>query len=115
MPGITRRQLLGSASLAAAAADAAPPSRRQKMRTLDGSGRVWDIWRKPGRFTKNPDIVRFPSGRMMLVFCDDDQHWAESSSVITTLESMDGGKTWGGPKIVASANIAAGEERWVTP
>jgi hypothetical protein len=85
------------------------------MRTLDGSGHVWDIWRNPGRFTKNPDIIRFASGRMMLVFCDDDQHWAQESSNITTIESTDAGKTWGNPRIVAGANIAAGEERWVTP
>ena len=93
---ITRRQLLCAAPLAAAfsplARSAATP--RQRMRSPEGTGRVWDIWRTPGRFTKNPDIVRFPSGRMMLVFCDDDQHWAEESSKITTLESTDGGKTW---------------------
>ena len=85
------------------------------MRSLDGSAHVWDIWRKPGRFTKNPDIIRFPSGRMMLVFCDDDQHWAEESSKITTLESTDGGKSWGSPKIIADADIQKGQERWVTP
>ncbi len=85
------------------------------MRSLEGTGRVWDIWRIPGRFTKNPDIVRFPSGRMMLVFCDDDQHWAEESSKITTLESNDGGKTWGNPRVIADANIQKGDERWVTP
>src|SRR5882762_8751666 len=119
MPTITRRQLLGSTSLIAAAASAplarAASTPRQRMRTLDGSGRVWDIWRKPGRFTKNPDIVRFPSGRMMLVFCDDDQHWAEESSKITTLESTDGGKSWGNLKIIADADIQKGQERWVTP
>ena len=115
---MTRRQLLGSAPFAAAAAaqtTASKPAPRQRMRTLDGSGRVWDIWRTPGRFTKNPDIVRFPSGKMMLVFCDDDQHWAEESSKITTLESTDGGKTWGAAKVIADANILKGDERWVTP
>ena len=94
---------------------AAPTPQRSRMHTLEGTGRVWDIWRIPGRFTKNPDIIRFPSGRMMLVFCDDDQHWAEDSSRITTLESSDGGKTWGNPKVIADANIRGGDERWVTP
>src|SRR5689334_18612846 len=113
MPDMTRRQLLGSTVFAAAAAAAprkAATGPRQRMRSLDGSGKVWDIWRKPDRFTKNPDIVRFPSGRMMLVFCDDDQHWAEESSKITTLESTDGGKSWGNPKIIADADIQKGQE-----
>src|SRR5262245_52987986 len=94
---------LGSAALATSSAAAAANGPRSRMRTLEGTGRVWDIWRNPNRFTKNPDIVRFPSGRMMLVFCDDDQHWAEESSKITTLESTDEGKTWGNPKIIAAA------------
>jgi len=85
------------------------------MRTLDGSGKVWTIWNPPGRFTKNPDMVRFPDGRLMLVFCETDQHWALEFSKITTLESSDGGKTWGNPRIIASADITKGEERWVTP
>src|ERR1700704_3761751 len=32
--------------------------RRSQMRTLEGSGRVWDIWRIPGHFTKNPDLIQ---------------------------------------------------------
>jgi hypothetical protein len=71
---ITRRQLLGSAALAGATSANPPQGPRRRMRSLDGSGKVWDIWRTAGRFTKNPDIIRFPLGRMMLVFCDDDQH-----------------------------------------
>ncbi len=27
-----------------------------RMRSLEGSHRVWAIWRTPGRFTKNPDL-----------------------------------------------------------
>ncbi len=85
------------------------------MRTLDGTGKVWNIWNPPGRFTKNPDMIRFPNGRLMLVFCETDQHWALEFSRITTLESADNGKTWGNPRIIAEANIAKGDERWVTP
>ena len=112
---VTRRQFLAAPLATAAARSMWAATPRQRMRSLDGSGRVWDIWRNPGRFTKNPDIVRFPSGRMMLVFCDDDQHWAEESSRITTLECTDDGKTWSNPKVIADANIQEGEERWVTP
>ena len=114
---MTRRQLLISTPAAAALATAAStsPSPRSRMRTLEGTGRVWEIWRKPGRFTKNPDIVQLPDGRRLLVFCDNDQHWAEDSSIITTLESRDAGKTWGNPQVIAAANIRNREERWVTP
>lgn len=109
---LARRSFLGACALAPAWSAPAP---RARMRTLDGTGKVWDIWRIPGRFTKNPDIIRFPSGRMMLVFCETDQHWALKFSRITTLESTDGGKTWGNPRVVAEADIQKGEERWVTP
>jgi hypothetical protein len=86
-----------------------------QMRTLEGTGRLFDVWRIPGRFTKNPDIIRFPSGKLMLVFCDCDKHWPEESSRITTLESTDGGASWGNPQVVAEARIDQGEERWLTP
>ncbi len=109
---VTRRHAL-AAMAAAPCSGAAPP--RSRMRTLDGTGKVRTVWSPPGRFTKNPDIVRFPDGRMMLIYCETDQHWALESSNITTLESADGGKTWGNPKIIARANIAKGDERWVTP
>ena len=85
------------------------------MRTLEGTGRLFDVWRIPRRFTKNPDLIRFPSGKLMLVFCDCDKHWPEESSRITTLESSDGGATWGNPRVVAEALIGQGEERWLTP
>ena len=91
----SRRALL-KAGLALPALAAVPP--RTHRRTLEGTGRVWDIWRVPGHFTKNPDLIRFPSGRMMLVFCETDQHWALQFSRITTLESADGGQTWGNPR-----------------
>ena len=109
---LSRRTLLKSGF--ALPAFAAAPA-RGRMRTLEGTGRVWDIWRIPGRFTKNPDIIRFPNGRMMLVFCETDQHWALKFSRITTLESTDGGKTWGVSRVIAEADIQKGEERWVTP
>jgi hypothetical protein len=27
---------------------------------------VFDVWRNEGRFTKNPDIIELPSGRLVL-------------------------------------------------
>ena len=85
------------------------------LRTLEGTGCLFDVWRIPGRFTKNPDIIRFPTGKLMLVFCDCDKHWPEESSRITTLESNDGGASWGNPRVVAEALISDGDERWLTP
>lgn len=108
-----RRHFLGA--LTAAPLFAAGETPRRRMRTLDGTGKVWDIWNPAGRFTKNPDIIRFPDGRMMLVYCETDQHWALEFSIITTLESTDSGKSWGNPRVIARADIAKGEERWVTP
>jgi hypothetical protein len=119
MNKLNRRQFLGTTALAASASAAlgAGPTalQRSAMETLEGTGHVWPIWRNPGRFTKNPDIVRFPSGKMLLVFCDADQHWAQSITRITTIETTDEGKTWGNPKVIAEADIRKGEERWVNP
>ena len=93
-----------------------PARSRSRMRSLEGvPDRHLDVWRIPGRFTKNPDIVRFPAGKMMLGFCDVEQHWTEGISRITTLESLDGGKKWGNPRVVDQADTSKGEERWVTP
>lgn len=108
-----RRQFLQTA--AAVPLFAASSAPRGRMRTLEGTGQVWTIWNPPGHFTKNPDIIRFPNGRMMLVYCETDQHWALEFSVITTLESTDGGKSWHNPRVIAKADITKGEERWVTP
>jgi hypothetical protein len=113
---LTRRQLLASSALGAASlarGAAHPPDRMKSMDDVPGA--YADIWRIPGRFTKNPDMVRLPSGKLMLVFCDDDRHWSEEISRITTLESTDGGATWGNPRVIAEADRRIGEERWVTP
>jgi hypothetical protein len=48
------------------------------MRSLAAEpGRVWTAWRSPGRFTKNPDVVRLPDGRLLAVYADTGSHWAE--------------------------------------
>lgn len=89
---------------------------RSRMRSLDAEpGRYAEVWRSAGRFTKNPDLIRFPNGRLMLVYCDVDRHWTEEVSRITTLESTDDGRTWGKPRVIAQADRRQGEDRWVTP
>ena len=119
MNKLNRREFLGTTALASSASsglrgEPAMPQ-RSSMQTLEGPDRVWTIWHTPGRFTKNPDIVRFPSGKMMLVFSDADQHWAQGITRITTLETTDGGKTWGTPRVIAEADVRKGQERWITP
>ena len=90
--------------------------RRRRMRSLDAlPERQVVVWRPEGRFTKNPDLIRFPSGKMMLVYNDCDAHWPQETTRITTLESLDGGKTWGNPRVVSEADKRKGQERWVTP
>ena len=76
--------------------------------------RVFDVWRSPGRFTKNPDLVQLPSGRMLFVYSDTDAHWAQESEVLTLVASDDGGKTWRKFKEVAVARQPE-DERLVTP
>jgi len=51
----------------------------------------------------------------MLVFCDVEKHWTEEVSRVTLIESLDDGKTWGNPRVIAEADRRKGEERWVTP
>jgi hypothetical protein len=113
MPKLTRRELV-PALYGASFLSAAPA--RSRMRSLDSQpDRYREVWRSPGRFTKNPDIIRFASGRLMLVYCDTDRHWSEQVSRITTLESTDEGRTWGKAHVIAQADRRKGEERWVTP
>jgi len=112
---ISRRNLFISAAAFAASAQAAAAT-RSRLRSLERvPGRLNVIWRSPGRFTKNPDIVALSGSHWMLVYCDTDRHWSEQISRITTLESTDAGKTWGSPRVVAQADRRKGEERWVTP
>ena len=77
--------------------------------------KVFDIWRSPGRFTKNPDIVVLQTGRYLLVYSDVDAHWSLSSQVLTLLASDNQGATWFKHREVDRAELARGEERLVTP
>lgn len=90
-----------------------PPSLYRHPRSIND--RVFDVWRSPGRFTKNPDMVQLPSGRLMLVYSDNDQHWSQETQVLTLLASDDLGQTWSKFREVATADLRKGDERLVTP
>ncbi|HUX88368.1 MAG TPA: sialidase family protein, partial [Chloroflexota bacterium] len=77
--------------------------------------RVFEVWRSPGRFTKNPDVVQLPSGRLLLVYCDNDGHWSQENQILTLLASDDAGQTWFKHRVIAEHDLRKGEERLVTP
>ena len=77
--------------------------------------KVFDIWRSPGRFTKNSEIVVLPTGRYLLIYSDTDAHWSLKNQVLTLLASDDGGKTWFKHRELDFADLSKGEERLVTP
>ena len=51
-----------------------------------------DIWKSPGRFTKNPDIAITKQGRLLLVYSDNDRHWSQEMQILTILASDDEGR-----------------------
>lgn len=77
--------------------------------------KVFEIWRSLGRFTKNPDIIALPSGRLMLIYADTDAHWSMKNQVLTLLASDDEGRTWFKHREVDRADLTRGDERLVTP
>jgi len=77
--------------------------------------RSYDAWRSPGRFTKNPDLVRMPGGRLIFIYSDNDRHWSQETQVLTLVASDDDGKTWFKLKEIISADLRSGDERLVTP
>ncbi|MBZ0301267.1 MAG: glycoside hydrolase [Anaerolineae bacterium] len=77
--------------------------------------KVFEVWRSPERFTKNPDLIVLPSGRYMLIYADTDAHWSMKNQVLTLLASDDGGRTWFKHREIDRANLTQGDERLVTP
>lgn len=77
--------------------------------------KVFLAWKSPGRFTKNPDIVRLQSGRLLLVYSDTEAHWGETTQILTILFSNDNGRTWSRLSEVETADLNKGDERLVTP
>lgn len=73
------------------------------------------IWRSEDRFTKNPDIVKLGSGRLLLVYSDVDSHWSIEDQILTILASDDLGENWFKLSEVWKADLVAGDERLVTP
>ena len=94
-----------------------PPMKRSEVfkHTRSINDRVFDIWRSPGRFTKNPDIIRLSSGRLMLVYADTDGHWSQEDQVLTLLASDDNGQTWFKHKEILAHDLREGDERLITP
>ena len=62
--------------------------------TRSVSDKVFEVWRSPGRFTKNPDLIRVASGRMLLIYSDTDGHFSRENQILTLLASDDDGRTW---------------------
>jgi hypothetical protein len=93
------------------------PIRRRRVhihnRTVND--KVFEAWRSPDRFTKNPDIVQIESGRLLLVYSDNDQHWSQENQILTILASDDLGRTWSKLSEVDRADLSKGDERLVTP
>ena len=77
--------------------------------------KCYEIWRSPGRFTKNPDIVITKQGRLLLVYSDNDRHWSQEMQILTILASDDEGRTWFKLSEVGRADLRRGDERLVTP
>ena len=85
------------------------------IHTRSVNDKVFLVWPSPGRFTKNPDMVQLPSGRLMLVYSDTDSHWSQVNQILTILASDDLGKTWYKFSEVDKADLRQGDERFVTP
>ena len=77
--------------------------------------RVYDVWRSPGRFTKNPDLIVLPTGRYMFIYSDVDAHWSQKNQILTLIASDDEGKTWFKHREIDRADLTQGDERLVTP
>jgi len=85
------------------------------VHTRSVAHKVYDVWRSPDRFTKNPDIVQTLEGRLLLVYSDNDLHWSQTTQILTILASDDRGKTWYKFSEVDRADLQKGDERLVTP
>jgi hypothetical protein len=94
-------------------APSATPSHPAALRSLHS--RSFDAWRSPNRFTKNPDLVRMPSGRLIFIYSDNDRHWSQETQVLTLVASDDQGATWFKLNEIVSADLRTGDERLVTP
>ena len=85
------------------------------MHTRSIKDKVFVIWRSPGRFTKNPDVERLPTGRLLLIYSDNDAHWSLEEQILTLLASDDNGASWHKLAEVDRADVRLGDERLVTP
>ena len=56
-----------------------------------------------------------PTGRYLLIYSDVDAHWSLKDQVLTLLASDDRGASWYKYREIDRADLAAGDERLVTP
>ena len=85
------------------------------VRSINLPERQLDMWQDDTVFTKNPDLVVLPSGKLLCVFNGCDYHWPTEFSKITLIESNDRGRTWGNTRIIAASYPSQGDEAWITP
>jgi hypothetical protein len=52
------------------------------------------IDRRPGRYLSFPDVARTPSGTLVTVYREADEHVAEEHAQLLCRRSRDGGRTW---------------------
>lgn len=90
-------------------------TRPSDVRSINLPDRQLDMWQDDTVFTKNPDLIELPSGKILCVFNGCDYHWPTEFSKITLIESDDGGKTWGNTRIVNASYPSQGDEAWITP
>ncbi len=76
---------------------------------------TFTVWQDARHFTKNPDMVRLPLGKLLCVFNLTNAHWPYEYAKITVIESEDGGRTWGNPRVIDESFPQKGEEPFVTP
>jgi len=73
------------------------------------------VWRDDRHFTKNPDMIRLPSGKLLCVFNLTNSHWPYEYAKITVIESEDRGRTWSNSRMIDESYPIKGDEPWVTP
>jgi hypothetical protein len=85
------------------------------VRSINLPERQLIMWQDDAVFTKNPDLVELPDGKILCVFNGCDYHWPTEFAKITLIESNDRGQTWGNARVVAASYPTQGDETWVTP
>ena len=59
----------------------------------------------PKWFTKNPDMIRLPSNRLLLIYSDTDAHWSLVNQIMMLLASDDGGSLEDRRRVVVLVHV----------